>query len=213
MGRSRTDPGPAGSAGLLEGADQLPGEEHPQPPVSFRILPRVLGNAFRALAAGRDAAEIALPAVSDNPVFLFGDNVDDPGELVSNGRFHNGTAPACIDGLTFALADLAQLAQHQLQRLQTSPEAMPGLDSLALGTMQMVGAGYAEEARAAAVPSLLPLPGFGQNDAPSPSFHAWNRFDRARGFVLGSLTCLAAMAAQSFARTGRAAPPALRELA
>ena len=107
--------------GLLEGADQLPGEEHPQPPVSFRILPRVLGNAFRALAAGRDAADIALPAVSDNPVFLFGDNVDDPGELVSNGRFHNGAAPACIDGLTFALADLSQLAQHHVQRLHQPP--------------------------------------------------------------------------------------------
>ena len=175
----------------------------PQPPVSFRILPRVLGNANRALASARDAAEIALPAVSDNPAFLFGSGEHDLGDIVSNGGFHNGAAPACIDSLTFALADLAQLAQHQLQRLQTSPEAMPGLDSLALGTMQMVGAGYAEEARSAAVPSLLPLPGFGHNDVPAPSFHAWNRYDRVRGFVIGSLTCLAAMAAQSFARTGR----------
>ena len=55
---------------------------------------------------------------------------------------------------------------------------MPGLDSRALGTMQMVGAGYAEEARAAAVPSLLPLPGFGHNDVPavtrsSRSAHRW----------------------------------------
>jgi histidine ammonia-lyase len=175
----------------------------------------VLGNANRLLGAAREAAEIALPAVSDNPVFLFGDGDGDgqangdTGDIVSTGGFHNGAAPAAIDGLTFALADLAQLAQHQLQRLQTNPEAMPGLDSLALGTMQMVSAGYAEEARTAAVPSLLPLPGFGQNDAPSPSFHAWNRFDRVRGFVVGSLTCLAAMAAQSFARTGRAPPPAL----
>jgi histidine ammonia-lyase len=197
--------------GAIAGAVPPPGSDaHPQPPVSFRILPRVLGNANRAVAVARDAAEIALPAVSDNPVFLFGSGDGDLGDLVSNGGFHNGAAPACIDGLTFALADLAQLAQHQLQRLQTSREAMPGLDSLALGTMQMVGAGYAEEARSAAVPSLLPLPGFGQNDVPAPSFHAWNRCDRVRDFVIGSLTCLAAMAAQSFARTGREAPPALR---
>jgi len=197
----------AGIAGALppRGAD-----EHPQPPVSFRILPRVLGNAYRLLAAGREAAEIALPAVSDNPVFLFGSAEDDLGDIVSTGGFHNGAAPAAIDGLTFALADLAQLAHHQLQRLQTSPEAMPGLDSLAVGTMQMVSAGYAEEARTATVPSLLPLPGFGQNDAPAPAFHAWNRFDRVRGFMVGSLTCLAALAAQSFARTGREAPEALR---
>lgn len=197
--------------GAIAGAVPPQGSDaHPQPPVSFRILPRVLGNANRVVAAARAAAEIALPAVSDNPAFLFGSGDGDLGDVVSNGGFHNGSAPACIDGLSFALADLAQLAQHQLQRLQTSPEAMPGLDSLALGTMQMVGAGYAEEARSAAVPSLLPLPGFGHNDVPAPSFHAWNRFDRVRGFVLGSLTCLAAMAAQSIARTGREAPPALR---
>jgi histidine ammonia-lyase len=212
----------------LEGAEPLAGDEHPQPPVSFRILPRVLGNAHRVLAAARQAAEIALPAVSDNPVFLFPrdssdarqenaagrfpDEPDDLGDVISNGGFHNGAAPACIDTLTFALADLAQLAQHQLQRLQTSERALPGQDSLALGTLQMVAAGYAEEARTACVPSLLPLPGFGQNDATAPSFFAWNRHDRVRGFVNGSITCLAAISAQSLAQTGRAAPPALREL-
>jgi histidine ammonia-lyase len=194
------------------GFAHAPAGEHPQPPVSYRILPRVLGNANRVVAAARDAAEIALPAVSDNPVFLFPDGPGDLGDVVSTGGFHNGAAPSCMDALTFALADLAQLAQHQLQRLQTSPDALPGQDSLALGTLQMVAAGYAEEARAAAVPSLLPLPGFGQNDAPAPSFHAWNRFDRVRGYVGGSLTCLAVMAAQSLAATGRPAPPALAGL-
>jgi histidine ammonia-lyase len=201
-----------GLRAALEGADLLPGEEHPQPAVSFRILPRVLGNAFRVLGAARDAAEIALPAVSDNPVFLFGQGPEDLGDLVSNGGFHNGAAPACLDGLSFALADLGQLAQHHVQRLQTSARALPGLDSLALGTMQMVAAGYAEEARGAAAPSLLPLPGFGQNDAPAPSFHAWNRFERVRGFVIGSLTCLAALAGQALARPERTPPPALAAL-
>jgi histidine ammonia-lyase len=201
-----------GLRAALEGADRLAGEEHPQPAVSFRILPRVLGNAFRVLAAAREAAEIALPAVSDNPVFLFPQGPEDLGDLVSNGGFHNGAAPACLDALSFALADLGQLAQHHVQRLQTSARALPGLDSLALGTMQMVAAGYAEEARGAATPSLLPLPGFGQNDAPAPSFHAWNRFERVRGFVIGSLTCLAALAGQALARPERTAPPALAGL-
>jgi histidine ammonia-lyase len=214
--RSLRSPGSPGSPGGgergLESPSQLTDDEHPQPAVSFRILPRVLGNGFRALGAARDAASIALSAVSDNPVFLFPSGPDDLGDLVSNGGFHNGAAPAGIDGLTFALADLGQLAQHQLQRLQTSQRALPGLDSLALGTMQMVAAGYAEEARAAVVPSLLPLPGFGQNDAPAPSFHAFNRVERVRGFVVGSLTCLAVMASQALARPGRSVPPALRPL-
>ncbi len=189
----------------LAGADTLDDHEHPQPPVCFRILPRVVGNALRVLAAACDAAEIALPAVSDNPVFL-------TDEIVSNGGFHNAAAPACIDSLTFALADFAQLAQHMVQRLQTDPRALPGLDSLALGTMQMVAGGYAEEARAAAVPSLLPLSGYGQTDVPAPGFFAFNRFERVRGFLVGSLTCLAALAGHALAEPGRVVPPALEVL-
>jgi histidine ammonia-lyase len=199
-------------ASLLAGAETPRAPDHPQPPVSYRILPRVLGNARRVIGAAREAAEIALPAVSDNPVFLFPDGPEDLGDLVSNGGFHSGTAPACIDALTFAIADLGQLAQHLLERLQTNPEALPGLDSLALGTMQMVAGGWAEEARAAAVPSLLPLSGFGQSDVPAPTFFAWNRCERVRGFVIGSLTCLAALAGQSLARPPRIVPPALRPL-
>ena len=195
----------AGIRDLLAGADERAELEHPQPPVSFRILPRVLGNARRVLSVARGAADVALPAVSDNPVFL-GD------EIVSNGGFHNAAAPACIDSLTFALADFAQLAQHMVQRLQTSPYALPGLDSLALGTMQMVAGGFAEEARAAAVPSLLPLSGYGQTDVAAPAFFAFNRFERVRGFLVGSLTCLAALAAHALAVPGRVVPPALEEL-
>jgi histidine ammonia-lyase len=197
----------------LRGADApRSSDEHPQPAVSFRILPRVLGSARRVLAGAREAATVALAAVSDNPVFVFGTDEGEQAELISNGGFHSGSAPASIDSLTFALADLGQLAQHQVQRLQTSPVAHPGLDSLALGTMQMVANGYAEEAREAAVPSLLPLAGFGQNDVASPVFLAFNKHDRVRGLVCGSLTCLAAMAAQALARPGREAPPALADL-
>jgi histidine ammonia-lyase len=217
--RSGRPPLPAGgeTAGGSRASPVAGGEtprppEHPQPPVSYRILPRVLGNTRRVISAARDAAEIALPAVSDNPVFLFGDGPDDLGDLVSNGAFHSGTAPACIDALTFAIADLGQLAQHLLERLQTNQEALPGLDSLALGTMQMVAGGWAEEARGAAVPSLLPLSGFGQSDVPAPTFFAWNRCERVRGFVIGSLTCLAALAGQALARPQRTVPPALQPL-
>jgi histidine ammonia-lyase len=211
-GDARGEPDRSGPPPLLAGGETPRAPEHPQPPVSYRILPRVLGNTRRVIGAARDAAEIALPAVSDNPVFLFPDGPDDLGDLVSNGGFHSGTAPACIDALTFTIADLGQLAQHLLERLQTNREALPGLDSLALGTMQMVAGGWAEEARAAAVPSLLPLSGFGQSDVPAPTFFAWNRCERVRGFVIGSLTCLAALAGQAMARPHRTVPPALQPL-
>jgi histidine ammonia-lyase len=178
--------------------------------VSFRILPRVLGNAHRVVAQGRAAAETALQAVSDNPTFLFDD--DAAVDIVSTGGFHSGTAAPAIDALTLTLADLTQIAQHELHRLQTSRRALPRFDSTNLGILQMAAAGYAEEARGACVPTLLGLGGWGQNDAPSPAFIAYNRFDRVQGFVLGSLACLAAIAGQSFAQTGRAAPPALAPL-
>jgi histidine ammonia-lyase len=196
----------------LAGADSLAGEQHPQPPSSFRILPRVLGNARRVIAAARSVADSALGAVTDNPVFLFPEAPGELGDVVSTGGFHDGAAPVSIDTLTFALADLSQLATHQVERLQTSRRALPAMDSLALGTMQMVAGGFAEEARTAAVPSLLPMSGFGQSDTPSPTFFAWNRFDRVRGFLTGSLTCLAVLAAQALALPGRAAPPALAPL-
>jgi histidine ammonia-lyase len=197
----------------LEGAAPPPGtadeDEHPQPPVSFRILPRVLGNSHRVVAQGRDVAETALRAVSDNPTFLFD---AEPVDIVSTGGFHSGTAAPTIDGLTFAIADLTQIAQHELHRLQTSRRALPRFDSTNLGILQMAASGYAEEARGACVPTLVGLGGWGQNDVPSPAFIAWNRFDRVRGFVAGSLACLAAIAGQSFAQTGREAPPALAPL-
>ena len=74
----------------LDGAGPPGDEEHPQPPVSFRILPRVLGNAHRVVAQGREVAETALRAVSDNPTFLFDD--DAALDIVSTGGFHSGTA-------------------------------------------------------------------------------------------------------------------------
>jgi histidine ammonia-lyase len=193
--------------------NQPPGEDnHPQPPVSFRILPRVLGNAHRVVAGGREVAATALAAVSDNPTFLFDGDQSHPVDIVSTGGFHSGTAAPAIDALTFALADFTQIAQHQLHRLQHSRLALPRFDSTNLGILQMAAAGYAEEARGACVPTLLGLGGWGQNDAPSPAFIAWNRHDRVRGFALGSLACLAAAAGQSFVQTDRAAPPALAPL-
>lgn len=41
-----------------------------QAPVSYRILPRVLGQAHRALAEAERAATVSLSEVSDNPIFV-----------------------------------------------------------------------------------------------------------------------------------------------
>jgi histidine ammonia-lyase len=187
--------------------DAAPG--HVQPPVSFRIIPRVVGNALRVLDGSQTVATTSLSAVSDNPTLLFeGDELVD---IVSTGGFHNGAAAAAIDALTATEADLAALALHQLHRLQESREALPLFDSTNLGVLQMAANGYAEEARAACVPSLLGLGGRGQNDVPSPSFIAFDRYQRVHALTAGALACLACIATQALAQTERAAPDALAD--
>ena len=182
---------------------------HVQPPVSFRIIPRVLGNALRVLDHARAAARTSLGAVSDNPTLLFdGDELVD---IVSTGGFHNGTAAPVIDSLSATVADLAALALHQLHRLQENREALPRFDATNLGILQMAANGYAEEARAACAPSLLGLGGRGQNDVPSPSFIAFNRYERVHGFAAGALACLACIAAQSIAQTDQSPSNSLAE--
>jgi histidine ammonia-lyase len=194
--------------------EQLPalagaGAGHVQPPVSFRIIPRVAGNALRVLDQARASAATSLSAVSDNPTLLFdGDELVD---IVSTGGFHNGAASPTIDALSATAADIAALALHQLHRLQESREALPQFDSTNLGILQMAANGYAEEARGACVPSLLGLGGRGQNDVPSPSFIAFDRYRRVHGFAAGTLACLACIASQSLSQTGRAAPTALAD--
>jgi histidine ammonia-lyase len=191
-------PAPAGAAG------------HVQPPVSFRVIPRVAGNALRVGDQARAVATAALGAVSDNPTLLFeGDELVD---IVSTGGFHNGAAAPAIDSLSATVADIAALALHQLHRLQESREALPHFDSTNLGILQMAANGYAEEARGACVPSLLGLGGRGQNDVPSPSFIAFDRYRRVHGFAAGALACLACIASQSLLQTERSAPPALAEI-
>jgi histidine ammonia-lyase len=194
--------------------EQLPDAEgsaagHVQPPVSYRIIPRVVGNALRVLDAAETVATTSLSAVSDNPTLLFdGDELVD---IVSTGGFHNGAAAPAIDALSATVADLAALALHQLHRLQESREALPRFDSTNLGILQMAANGYAEEARGACVPSLLGLGGRGQNDVPSPSFIAFDRYTRVHALAAGTLACLACIAAQSLDQTDRPAPGPLAE--
>ena len=147
--------------------------------------------------------------MSDNPTLLFdGDELVD---IVSTGGFHNGTAAPVIDSLAATVADLSALALHQLHRLQESRAALPRFDATNLGILQMAANGYAEEARAACAPSLLGLGGRGQNDVPSPSFIAFNRYQRVHGFAAGALACLACIAAQSFAQTGHSVSSSLAQ--
>ncbi|MHB8506329.1 MAG: aromatic amino acid lyase, partial [Acidimicrobiales bacterium] len=205
-------------AGLLDGAD--PGDRRPfQAPVSWRILPRVLGQAHRAVATVSEVAGIALRSVTDNPVYLLPDGSHPLGRVASTGGYHNASAYPAIDGVSGAWADLGALAERHAMKLHDgSVSLLPhhlasegGYDTHAL-TMALAGLG--EEARHEAARTFLPMSesgGFkGQNDVPSPTFLAYAHHGRVAACFDALLACLAATASQALFVAGRTPAPPLR---
>ncbi len=193
-----------------------------QAPVSIRILPRVLGEAFRTAAAAEDIARHSLVAVTDNPVVIPEDERQGSDPVISTGGYHNIQAVAAMDGLVAAYTNLAVLAGRIAAKLQDGPVSLlsPFL-GLAdgrsyLGVLPMAIVGYEEEMRMLAQPTLLPgseSGGFGQDDVASPVFLAWSKLDRAGLLLDQTLATLAPIACRAFEVTGRAAPDVLHDLA
>jgi histidine ammonia-lyase len=198
--------------GLLDGGSA---ERQPhQASVSFRILPRVLGRARRAQAEAEDAAAVSLRSVTDNPLFVPPDATRPLGAVFSTGGYHNARAPAAIDGLGIAWADLCQLAQRITDKLLQHPVTAPLLarDQWTMKPLHMVQTGWAEEARAHAGATQLSLGGFGQNDVPAMSFLAWRRANAVGRCLEAALAILAALGAQALHGASEPAPPALADL-
>jgi histidine ammonia-lyase len=180
-----------------------------QAPVSYRILPRVLGQARRAAAEAERAAAVSLTSVADNPVFVPPGPGRPLGLILSNGSYHNSQAPAALDGLAGAYADLCQLVERHVDTLLTDPTVGGAIER---APVDMVTAGFAEEARHRAQRTALPPAGSGQNDVGSPSFLAWERAEATATSLVGSLAVLAALASSVLDGAGRTATPALAEL-
>jgi histidine ammonia-lyase len=180
-----------------------------QAPVSFRILPRMLGQAERALADAQRGAASSLSSVTDNPVFLPPSPEHPHGRVLSTGGFHNAMAPQMLHALTVVYADLCRLIERHVEALWMGPgkrqsQAVEEFLSLAL----MVTTGWAEEAVAAAQPPTLPRSGPGQNDAGAPAFLAWRRNAVAGAALESCLALLLATATQIMLAEGiRPAPP------
>ncbi|MFO1055403.1 MAG: aromatic amino acid lyase [Dongiaceae bacterium] len=202
----------------LEGAG---GERRPyRVPVSYRILPRVLGQARRALAEAEAAAAVALAAVTDNPVFLPPDAAHPRGRVISNGGYHNASAAPAMDGLAGAAADLCLIADRHVSKLLDGrvsllPDQLVEGDGAYLGNLGMAQVGYLEAARRAAQRTLLPGSeggGFGQNDVAPAAMPAWRGQAEAGACLEQALANLAIVAAQALHVTRRPAPPPLAPL-
>src|SRR5260370_34427783 len=105
----------------------IPGRLARQAPVSYRILPQVLGQAQRAVRAVVHAATTALGSVTENPVYLPAADGHPCSRVLSTVVFrHRATAPT-IHCLTAAWAGLALVAQRQVTAMPGGPSGLPHL--------------------------------------------------------------------------------------
>jgi histidine ammonia-lyase len=185
-----------------------------QAPVSYRILPRVLGAARRALVVAEQAARTSLRSVSDNPVYVPPDAERPLGAVITTGGYHNAQAPAAMDMAASAIADLCQIAERHTDQLFQSAATTPFLssDEWSVKTLHHAQNWWAEEARALASSTVLSLAGFGQNDVPAVSFLAYRKAVAVGRCLDGALAALAAVASQALHGAGHGAGPALDPL-
>lgn len=190
-----------------------------QAPVSYRILPRVIGQLRRVIAQAEEIATSSLQSVTDNPVFLPPDQEHPLGRVYSNGGFHNARAYPALDNLAAACADACALAERHTTKLLDGrysllPDQLEDGDGH-IGILGFVQVGYAEEARRHAQRTFLPgseAGGFGQNDVAPLTGLAWRAQEETGRCLEAALTVLAVVASQAFHVTKRAAPPELRAL-
>lgn len=192
-----------------------------QAPVSYRILPKVLGQSRRAIAELRRAAAVSLRSVSDNPVYFPPDDVHPHGRVISTGGFHNALVPPALDAVSAAWADLVLLAERHVTALhvgQTADHlphllARPGGAGGRTNLLGWVAGSYLEEARSAATMTHLPS-GWAdaQNDVANPTFAAYRKHREVARCVDAALALLAASSSQALWVTDRLPAPALRPL-
>jgi histidine ammonia-lyase len=194
-----------------------------QAPVSYRILPQILGQAQRAVQAVDHAATAALRSVTENPVYLPASQGHPFGRVLSTGGFHNGAAAPALNWLTASWADLALVAQRQvtamhsptsgLPHLLAPADFVPGASGGATNLFGWVATGLVEEARALAAPTLLPATvNDSQNDIATPTFGAYRNERRAAECLGSLLAILALVSSQALFVTGRDPAPPLAGL-
>jgi histidine ammonia-lyase len=200
-------------------AGASPGGRRPAAvPASYQVLGRVLGQAHRAVTGAEEAARVSLRSVTDNPVYVPPGDGHPLGRAFSTGGFHNAMAYPALNALAAAWADLALLAQRHVTALgAAAASAPPAPDSgSAAGPatgLEPLLSGLVEEARAAAMPTLLPAAvNDPQDDVSSPVFSAHRRQARAAECLDGALAVLAAKASQALLHAGRQPALPLRDL-
>lgn len=201
------------------------GRRNYQAPVSYRIVPRVLGHAHRALAGAEQAATVSLASISDNPVYIPPDEAHPLGRCISTGGYHNAMATPALDDLAAIWADICLLCdRHASKLLNGKVSLLPDLlmtgrhwaDSDGhgnVGYVPMAITGYLEQAKLAAQRTFIPgteSAGAGQDDVATTAFFAWTKEATAGRCLDAAMAMLAMVASQALHVTERAAPPTLQ---
>jgi histidine ammonia-lyase len=106
----------------------MDGRRNYQAPVSYRIVPRILGHAHRATVAAAHAANVSLSSISDNPVYLPPDAQHPLGRCITTGGYHNAMATPALDDLAGIWADICLLCdRHSAKLLNGRVSQMPDL--------------------------------------------------------------------------------------
>jgi len=189
-----------------------------QAPVSYRILPRVLGQARRAVAQLEHAARTSLGSAAHNPVFVQPDAEHPHGRIFSTGGYHNAMAYPALNALNVAWADLALVAERHVTCLHTpAVSELPNLLAFAgrpgseTNLFGWVATGFVEGARTAATPTMLPAcVNDARDDVSSPTFLAYAKERRASECLDGVLAILGLVASQALFVAARSPAPPLR---
>ena len=203
----------------LEGAVEADRLGH-QAPVSYRILPRVLGQAYRAVGAVEHAATVSLRSVTDNPVYLPPDEQNPLGRAISTGGYHNGIAYPAMSTLAAAWADLILLAERHVTAMHVGATSQlppllerPGGGGGKTNLLGWAAGSFLEDARTAASSTLLPSGvGDAQNDVGAPTFLAYRKERFVAECLDSALALLAASSSQGLWATDRMPAPPLRPL-
>jgi histidine ammonia-lyase len=180
-----------------------------QAPVSYRVLPRVLGQAHRAVAAIGDVAATSLRSVTLNPAYVPPAAEGDSGLVLHTGGYHNAMAYPAIDQVTATWADLCTICDRHTTKLHkgdvsllpdmlAAPGQAPWSGTARLGFLPV---GFGERVRNAAVRTQLPYSeggGYGgQDDVALPTSLAYEREEQAGEYLDACLAILAAAASQA----------------
>ncbi len=154
----------AGLRALLAGSGlEAPGAARRlQDPLSFRTLPQTHGAGFAALAVAAAAAQDEINGASDNPAVLLDESGSGSGRVVSTGAFQTPWLTVALEGLSRALAQVAQLLVARLAKLLAERFtglplflARPGADSNGFAPLMKLAEALLAELLQAAQPVPL----------------------------------------------------------